>query len=167
MTNFGASTVTLSYDPGVVQITDVTAGDVGTPTANINNTAGTAIIAAYVSTVTGPDSPITFANLELTAVGSSGESSPLTLEVATLADANGLPVDATAESGVFTIGLRGDANGDGSVTIVDAMFVAQYTVGNRDASELNMVNADASLDGMVDVIDAMFIAQYVVGSRTW
>jgi hypothetical protein len=47
------------------------------------------------------------------------------------------------------------------------MFVAQYVVGNRDASDLNMANADANLDGTVDVVDAMFIAQYVVGSRTW
>ncbi|RLE46093.1 hypothetical protein DRJ25_04695, partial [Candidatus Woesearchaeota archaeon] len=31
MTNFGAATVTLSYDPAVVQITSITAGDLGTP----------------------------------------------------------------------------------------------------------------------------------------
>jgi PKD repeat protein len=170
MTNFGAATVTLSYDPKVVHITSVAAGDVGTPIANIDNTAGTATIAAYVSTVTGPDSPITFASLELLAVGSSGETSPLTLGVTTFTDADGTSVSATAESGVFTIGLpglRGDANGDGVVNVVDAMFVAQYAVGNRDASTLNMANADANLDGVVNVVDAMFIAQYAVGARTW
>ena len=33
---------------------------------------------------------------------------------------------------VFTIaGLRGDANNDGVVNVVDAMFVAQYSVGAR------------------------------------
>ncbi|CAD6490372.1 MAG: hypothetical protein KFBDDELM_00256 [Candidatus Argoarchaeum ethanivorans] len=168
MTNFGAATVTLSYDSSVVQINSVTAGDVGTPTANIDNTAGTTTITAYVSTVTGPDSPVTFANIELLAVGNDGATSPLTLEVTTLADADGTPVTATAESGVFTVsGLRGDANDDGVVNVVDAMFVAQYVVGNRDASDLNMANADANLGGTVDVVDAMFIAQYVVGSRTW
>lgn len=168
MTNFGAATVTLSYDPTVVQIGNVTAGDVGTPTPSIDNTAGTATITAYVSTAIGPDSPITFANVELLAVGNDGESSPLTLEVTTLADVDGTPVPATTESGVFTIsGLRGDANDDGMINVVDAMFVAQYVVGNRDASDLNMANADANLGGTVDVVDAMFIAQYVVGSRTW
>ncbi len=63
--------------------------------------------------------------------------------------------------------MRGDANGDGVVNVVDAMFVAQYAVGNRDASTLNMANADANLDGTVNVVDAMFIAQYAVGARTW
>jgi len=168
MTNFGAATVALSYDPAVVHITSVAAGDVGTPIANIDNTAGTATIAAYVSTATEPDSPITFANLELLAVGSSGETSPLTLGVTTLTEADGTSVSATTESGVFTIsGLRGDANDDGVVNVVDAMFVAQYAVGNRDASTLNMANADANLDGDVNVVDAMFIAQYAVGARTW
>ena len=168
MTNFGAATVTISYNPTVVQITNITAGDVGTPIANINNTAGTATMVAYVSTVTGPNSPITFANLELLAVGNNGETSPLTLTITTLTDADGTPISATAESGVFTIsGLRGDANDDGLVNVVDAMFVAQYAVGNRDASTLNMANADANLDGDVNVVDAMFIAQYAVGARTW
>jgi hypothetical protein len=97
MTNFGAATVTLSYDSSVVRINSVTAGDVGTPTANIDNTAGTATIAAHVSTAIGPDSPITFANIELLAVGDDGESSPLTLRVTTLADADGTSVPATAE----------------------------------------------------------------------
>ncbi|MEA1865915.1 MAG: PKD domain-containing protein [Euryarchaeota archaeon] len=170
MTNFGAATVTLSYDPAVVHITSVAAGDVGTPIANIDNKTGAATIAAYVSTATGPNSPITFASLELLAVGSSGETSPLTLRVTTFTDAAGASVSATPKSGVFTIGLsglRGDANDDGVVNVVDAMFVAQYAVGNRDVSTLNLANADADLDGVVNVVDAMFIAQYAVGARTW
>jgi hypothetical protein len=140
MTNFGAATVTLSYDPGVVQITDVTAGDVGTPTPNINNTAGTATIAAYVSTATGPDSPIVFANLELTAIGSSGETSPLTLGITTLADANGTSVNATAQSGVFVVNgtvdtvtreLPDNASAGASITVnltVDVETGARYYV---------------------------------------
>ena len=63
--------------------------------------------------------------------------------------------------------LRGDASDDGLVNAIDAMFVAQYTAGNRDASTLDMDNADADLNGGVDVVDAMFIAQYVAGSRWW
>ena len=76
---------------------------------------------------------------------------------------------STEDIGYVTINkaLRGDANDDGVVNVVDAMFVAQYAVGNRDASTLNMANADANLDGTVNVVDAMFIAQYAVGARTW
>ena len=66
--------------------------------------------------------------------------------------------------------LRGDARTvDGIVNIVDAMFIAQYTVGLRTLSELNPVNGasvryDTPGDTM-NIVDAMFIAQYTVGLR--
>jgi hypothetical protein len=73
-----------------------------------------------------------------------------------------VPVELTVVDGVC-----GDVNGDGDIGIVDAMFIAQYTVGNRPASNLNMHNADVNAcDGDVDIVDAMFIAQYTVGTRT-
>jgi hypothetical protein len=66
--------------------------------------------------------------------------------------------------------LRGDANKDGIVNIVDAMFIAQNIVGLRDLSTLNAQNAasvrpDGILGDRLDIIDAMFIAQYIVGLR--
>jgi hypothetical protein len=64
---------------------------------------------------------------------------------------------------------RGDANGDGRVDIVDAMFIAQKVVGLRGVDTLQALNA-ASVrhDGAgdkIDILDAMFIAQYVVHLR--
>jgi hypothetical protein len=65
--------------------------------------------------------------------------------------------------------LRGDAKEDGVVNIVDAMFAAQYTVGLRTLSELNIINAacirhDGTGD-IINIVDAMFVAQYTVGLR--
>ncbi|CAD6492580.1 MAG: von Willebrand factor type A domain protein [Candidatus Argoarchaeum ethanivorans] len=161
MTNFGAATVTLSYDPTVVQITDVTAGDVGTPTTNINNTTGTATIVAYVSTATGPDSPITLAILELSAVGSSEDTSPITLAITTLADADGTSVSSTAESGVFVVcaGVNGDLNGDDTLTPADAAIALEIAVGSRPCDDAMLAAADVSGDGMVTSLDALMILQ--------
>ena len=68
--------------------------------------------------------------------------------------------------------LRGDSSKNGVVDIFDAMFIAQYVVGQRTLDELNALNAasvkhdDEINDGdKIDIFDAMFIAQYVVGSR--
>jgi hypothetical protein len=65
--------------------------------------------------------------------------------------------------------LRGDARIDGIINIVDAMVIAQYTVGIRTLNEINGVNAasvkqDATGD-VLNILDAMFIAQYTVGLR--
>ena len=162
MTNFGASTVALSYDPTVVQITDITAGDLGTPTASTNNTAGTATIAAYVSTVTGPDSPITFANLELLAIGSTGDTSPLTLAVTTFADADGTSVLATPISGVFVVGsVRGDLNHDGTLTPADAAIALELAAtGGWDPA------ADVDGDRRITSLDALMILQAAAGAIT-
>ncbi|MCX8152312.1 MAG: dockerin type I repeat-containing protein, partial [Archaeoglobaceae archaeon] len=59
----------------------------------------------------------------------------------------------------------GDVNNDGKVSIVDALFIAQYSVGKRklDSESINYgnVNGDSSLR----IVDALFIAQYLVGKR--
>lgn len=55
----------------------------------------------------------------------------------------------------------GDANGDGGVTIVDALLVAQAALGIRqDAPEM-----DANQDGRVSIVDALYVAQAALGIR--
>jgi len=61
--------------------------------------------------------------------------------------------------------LKGDVNGDGQVTVVDALFVAQYTVGLRTLTSAQLAAADVNGDSQVTVVDALFIAQYTVGLR--
>jgi len=160
MTNFGAATVTLSYNPAVVHITSVAAGDVGTPIANIDNATGTATIAAYVSTATGPDSPITFANLELLAVGSSGATSPLTLAITTLADAEGTSVSATPINGTFVVstGVKGDLNSDGTITPADAAIALQIAARGGWAPA-----ADVDGDNHITALDGLMIMQAAAG----
>jgi len=55
----------------------------------------------------------------------------------------------------------GDANDDGIVNIVDALVIAQYSVGL--SVTINLDNADANCDGTVNIVDALMIAQYYVG----
>gem|GEM_PF-5322918 len=66
----------------------------------------------------------------------------------------------------------GDVNCDERSSVVDALFIAQYAVGNRTAStcplgdptaQMNAEAADVSGDGRVSVQDALFIAQCAVG----
>ena len=69
--------------------------------------------------------------------------------------------------------LVGDANGDGEVDAVDAMFILQYVVGLREGSEqcppspgeICLPLSDADCDGDVDAVDALFVLQHVVGLR--
>ena len=55
----------------------------------------------------------------------------------------------------------GDVNADGVVDIMDALMVAQYSVGLTVEIEINV--ADVNIDGVIDILDALLIAQYYVG----
>jgi endoglucanase len=58
--------------------------------------------------------------------------------------------------------VQGDVNGDNTVTIVDALLIAQYYVGLNPAS-FNSAVADVNCDGSITIVDALVIAQYYVG----
>ncbi|MBN1698260.1 MAG: endo-1,4-beta-xylanase [Spirochaetales bacterium] len=59
-------------------------------------------------------------------------------------------------------GTLGDVNGDGSVSIVDALLTAQYYVGLSPSGFIT-ANADVNRDGSITIADALRIAQYYVG----
>jgi endoglucanase len=66
----------------------------------------------------------------------------------------------TATGGcAFTLG---DANGSGTIDIVDALIVAQYYVGLNPAN-IQTCAADVTKDGTIDIVDALKIAQCYVG----
>jgi lysophospholipase L1-like esterase len=64
-----------------------------------------------------------------------------------------------------TGGTRGDANGNGSIDIVDALLVAQYYVG-LNPSGFIPANADTNCDNAINIVDALLIAQLYVGLIT-
>ncbi len=69
----------------------------------------------------------------------------------------------------FGIGLRGDSNGDGKVSISDASLIAKYMA--KAHFDKNLVNeykktlggamADANNDGTLSIKDALTIAKYI------
>jgi len=57
----------------------------------------------------------------------------------------------------------GDVNSSGGVDIVDALMIAQYTVGLNPVN-FNSAVANVNGDTSINVIDALMVAQYSVGS---
>jgi len=163
--NIAAATIWLTYDPNIVNVQSVSAGDLGGMTININNNIGKTTMSAFSTTAKSGD--VIFANVLLKSVGQINATSSLMLSVPGLYDQNGAAIPNTVRNGTFTISsvILGDVNGDGQVTIVDALFIAQYTVGMKTLSATQLAAADVNGDGLVNIIDALFIAQYTVGLR--
>ncbi|MCD6361221.1 MAG: dockerin type I repeat-containing protein, partial [Armatimonadetes bacterium] len=61
--------------------------------------------------------------------------------------------------------VEGDVTLDGRTNIIDAMFIAQYTVGLRELDACQCCCGDTTDDGTVNIVDAMHIAQFTVDPR--
>lgn len=84
------------------------------------------------------------------------------------------PAGPGCDAGAYEIGPgSGDVNCDDTVSILDILMIAQYTVGLRTGAascplddpltELRLPGADVNGDGAVSVIDALLLAQCNVG----
>ncbi|MCK4527319.1 hypothetical protein KAW18_08095 [candidate division WOR-3 bacterium] len=162
VTDLGAANIWLSYEGSeVVNVTDVSDGDMGSITYSIDNVAGVTKMNWF--SATGKTGDFVFAYVTLHAVGNIGETSPLDLDVKELADTSNNPINHTVEDGTFTVGpqlMEGDVTMDMHVTMADAMFIAQYKAGVRSLNASQLKCADTTDEGDVTMADAMHIAQW-------
>jgi beta-glucosidase len=98
--------------------------------------------------------------------GSSSADIRLTATLSvTDASVTALPTAAVTPAPTSVTGIVGDANGNGTIDIVDALLIAQYYVG-LNPSGFIAANADTDCSGSIDIVDALLVAQYYVGIIT-
>ena len=114
------------------------------------------------------------ANLGFTGNGVAGNSTPVTVTIKTLTNPSGVNIApyVTPDDGSVTLGVdKGDVNCDAQVNITDAMFILQFEVGERLASNacpppagyLYEPACDVNDDNTCNSVDALFIMQCEVG----
>jgi len=125
-----------------------------------------------VATVTPPTQPAdtTVANIAPRLLGDALTQYDLTIAFQII-QANTPPEMNVTEEGSTTLTfLRGDASGNGTVSIADALAIAQYLVGIRTVDQIEPINAAGVVHGgaggdTISIADALAIAQYLVGLR--
>ena len=102
ITNVGAITIWLCYNPTIVTIPagGIANGNMGALTSSIDNTKGEAKMTWF--STTGKTGDFVFAYVTLKA-GSVSGSPPLDIQVKTLVDTNATPIDCTDDDGIFTV----------------------------------------------------------------
>ena len=106
-------------------------------------------------------------NLEFTILDNAKEGVyPITISnvPANTVNQNGHPINAyTFDGSVSVVNfLYGDVNGDGAVTIYDAILIMQY-VNGWSTGPFDMLAADVDGDGEITLFDAILIMQYING----
>ena len=178
---FGAMTVTVTYDADLLSVTDdkVTPGEVidgavstadGTKAMYLANTAEVGKI--YISVIKAENvtgDGVLF-NIEFTAAASASGETKVSVTVDELANESAdVYTGYTAAEGTVTFESAfkyGDVDGDGEVTVTDALMVLQHSVGKIVLAD-NFAKA-ADVDGTegVSVTDALAVLQYAVGKIT-
>jgi len=170
----GSATITLTVDTAVVSVGNVVGGDLGSVTYNtVGDT--TIMVAAYGGPTPGPGwdgSTVTFATVTLNAVGNSGDSSSLDIEVTSLYDGTAgnpqLIYPSPVTDCTFDIGGRqkGDVLWDDTINSADMQLVAQHIVHTTTLTGDAFTAADVNCTGTVDSADMQLIAQYLVETIT-
>ncbi|MBQ8688458.1 MAG: dockerin type I repeat-containing protein, partial [Ruminococcus sp.] len=76
--------------------------------------------------------------------------------VISLIDAEGNVLDAV------TIVMKGDVDGNGAISVVDAVRTLRYIVGTAELTEAQVSAADVTDDGHVGTMDADQIGRYLL-----
>ena len=162
--NIGSMNFVLTYDPNVLRVNRVDKGAFLSNIAFAPNYKDPPVIRFGFAAKDGVSGGGSVAYIEFEAIGSGGSSSPLTLSVEVAKDTSGQALSLKTQNGKVTIQqktLKGDYNGDGKVTELDALAALRMSV-KLLAQDLIL---DMDNDGKVTAEDARLIMKRAVTGR--
>ena len=170
--NIGAAQFTLSYDSTKLSVPASEVHiDVPTFMSAANNPSSSALVVGWtasdlMSGVPGPTVVLAHVTVHALSGLPAGTSTPIVLTVNALGDVNGTPYTvATLDGSVgVTAGvLRGDVDGSGAVTMLDALMAGRAAVGIAPLTGSAFTAADLNGDGSITMLDVLMVARIAVG----
>jgi len=153
----GGGEINFTYDPMVVHVTDVLPGDLRFSFKyKINN--GSGWMRANALDVEGLSGNVTFAHLNLTAVGDDGDTSPLNIASANIFDMNCTTIAYTVNNGSFMILSRDlviTKKSESWDIMEDKTYNIVYTVSNTGSGDAGASTTSITIDGVNAATDAV------------
>jgi hypothetical protein len=165
----GSMNFVLSYNPQVLKVNKVDGGSMISGTLFTPNFKSPPQIRFGLATSGGINGSGTVAYIEFQVIGSAGSSSQLAFSEVSTTNTTGASVAVTTQDGMVTVAsggvgtaggkVKGDYNGDGKVTELDALAALKMSV--------KLLPEDLSLDvdgtGKVTAEDARLILKQALG----
>nr|QNO48525.1 hypothetical protein NKHFGJIK_00003 [Methanosarcinales archaeon ANME-2c ERB4] len=153
----GGGVINFTYDPTVVRMTDVLQGDLRFSFKyKINN--GSGWMRANALDVGGLSGNVTFAHLDLTAVGDDGDASPLNIASANIFDIGYTTIAYTVNNGSFAIISRDlviTQKSESWVVMKDKTYNIAYTLANTGSGDAGASTTSITIDGVDAATDAV------------
>jgi len=128
----------ISYDPNVIEITNILDGDLDWTMSNLA-VDGDTVRVVILSLGGGVDGDITMATLQVTAIGDIGDVSPLTMTDTTIGDSDANDIPATISDGSVTI------VSDNTPPVIDEMYTMEFTPGGYGTIGVRAHDPDGSI----------------------
>ncbi|MGI8553033.1 MAG: dockerin type I repeat-containing protein [Dehalococcoidia bacterium] len=169
--------IDVSYDPVALRFAGCSPAQ-GSTCAPVAGSNAVRISGAASPVLTGT---VTLATLSFTAVGPAASAgaaaaanvsepfSLLQVSVSSFKDGSGASVTPTVNSGAVVVVARGDVNGDGAMTAVDALCVLRSVAGLSGTAVCPAIPltlpspGNVKNDGVVNAVDALCILRSVAG----
>ena len=149
--------INFTYDPTVVHVTDVARGDLNYSFEyKINN--GSGWMRANALDVEGLSGNVTFAYLDLTAVGDGGDTSPLNIASANIFDIGYTTIAYMVNNGSFMIPSRDLVitwKSESWAVMEDKTYNIAYTMTNRGSGDAGASTTSITIDGVTVANDAV------------
>jgi len=177
LAGLATATIEVVYDPAILEVVQC----LPDPTRMFDLVQCNAAFSAdrvrfNVTALTGVSGDVLVADVVFRAIGVNGDRSDVQLNLATVADAQGIDIMPMVVEGYVMISSErtGDVNCDGDRNAIDSLLTLQHDVGIRDGSDsctepqrsksiLLEPSCDVTGDGKCNSIDALFTLQCDVG----
>jgi len=95
-------------------------------------------------------------------------ATPVNLQTNSLLNTSGDNIGLNTRGATVNVssGICGDANGDVTVNIIDALAVARKVAGLPPPPTIETTWADVDKNGTISIVDALHVARYAVGLVT-
>jgi FtsP/CotA-like multicopper oxidase with cupredoxin domain len=158
--------MTLRYDPSVLEATEVIKGGLTAGSISDHNILSGGTLKVSLADSKGFSGDGSIAYVKFNVVGAEGTSSPLKIDELSANRASDYQImEIPAIDGVFRVISmeegRGDSDGNGELTAMDALYALQMAV-EKIPEDLAM---DMNKDGSVTSLDARKILKIAVGSE--
>lgn len=155
------------YDPAVIEV-DTSRGFNGVTGSGVSlvavnaGTAGHLLVSGFDMLGINPVPVLDMLQIHWTA-RAEGDTN-LDLQITSLVDSRYNTIAAAAVNGFVGIfqALLGDVNRDAGIDMVDALMIAQYSIGLNPAG-FQTGTGDVNNDNSIDIVDALLAARYHAG----
>ena len=137
----------ISYDPNVIEITNILDGDLDWTMSNLAVDSDTVRV-VILSLGGGVDGDITMATLQVTAIGNVGDVSYLTMTDTTLGDSDAIDIPATISDGSVAI------VSDNAVPVISETYTMDFAPGGSGVIGVQTSDPDVTIASVTfDLVD--------------